>query len=140
MAVRRANRLWISPSSFNASPISISPAAGIDKNKYELYADVKAWCDGGYVDHIIPQLYFGFEYPDHSYRFERLLDDWKTLAGDTRLIIGLAAYKIGTDAVPDRDEWSDPEVLLRQAKLCFEDQSLSGHVYFSYTAYSQYVL
>ncbi len=116
---------------------SVSPAASIDENFNRHYADVAAWIESGCVDYIIPQLYFGFDYPIEEYRFERLLDDWKALVSgnDTRLLIGLAAYKIGTDSEPDREEWANgKEVIARQAEICLNDKTVAGHIYFSYSA------
>ena len=85
----------------------------------------------------MPELYFGFDYPTAEYRFDNLIEVWKELAsaGNTRLMIGLAAYKIGTESEPDRNEWNDnPTLLKRQADACFKDADISGHIYYSYSA------
>lgn len=116
---------------------SVSPAADIDKNYNEYFADVSGWIEGGYVDWIIPQLYFGFEYPDKNFRFDSLLEDWKALNPErtVKLMIGLAAYKTGTDSYPDSAEWaSRDDILSRQAQLCFDDALLNGHIFFSYSS------
>ena len=42
----------------------VSPAADLERCYNELYADVETWVSGGYVDYILPQLYFGFVYPN----------------------------------------------------------------------------
>lgn len=117
---------------------SISPAASVGKNYSEYYADVSAWVKSGCVDWVIPQLYFGFEYPVEDYCFEQLLSIWKnTLASykNTRLIIGLAAYKVGTDQEPDNEEWgAHDDILLRQTEICAADAAVSGHIFFSYSS------
>lgn len=116
---------------------SISPAADINKNRDVLCADIKAFCASGCVDMIIPQLYFGFCYPDNSFCFENLLCGWKELIKGTgvKLAIGLAAYKVGTDKAPDCDEWAtDFTVLKRQSEICKRDADICGHVYFSCTS------
>lgn len=117
---------------------SISPAASVERNYSEYYADIAAWIGSNCVDWIIPQLYFGFEYPAPEYRFEELLGSWKKLLAkhkNTRLIIGLAAYKVGTDQEPDNKEWgAQDDILMRQAKLCLEDSAVSGHIFFSYSS------
>lgn len=115
---------------------TISPAASVERDYNEYFADVKAWCESGCVDMIIPQLYFGFDYPDKNYRFDRLLKDWKAVVNktDTKLVIGLAAYKIGTDNEQDRKEWADAGLLKRQVECCKEDGAVCGHVYFSYSS------
>ncbi len=117
---------------------SISPAASIDKNFQEMYADVKNWVESGCVDYIIPQLYFGFDYPLEEYKFDTLLAEWKELGRsnpEVGLAIGLATYKIATDNEPDRTEWeSGSKVICRQASLCFEDSAVMGYAFFSYTS------
>jgi uncharacterized lipoprotein YddW (UPF0748 family) len=117
---------------------SISPAASIENNLTELYADVEHWVKNGYVDCIIPQLYFGFEYPLKDFRFEKLLKDWKKLMScnsDVELLIGLASYKIGTDASADSEEWQNKtDIIARQVELCFYDGQVSGYVLFSYSS------
>ncbi len=114
---------------------SISPAASIERNLSEYYADITAWLKGGYIDMLIPQLYFGFDYPDESYRFENLLNAWQKLTSgfNTRLVIGLAVYKIGTEQQPDRDEWADPQVLTKQIRVCKNSSRVSGYCLFSYS-------
>ncbi len=117
---------------------SISPAASIENNYESLYADVKFWVKNGLVDCVIPQLYFGYEYKDSKFRFDKLLSDWKRLMmenSDCDLIIGLAPYKIGTETVADGTEWQDnSDLIARQVKACLDDERVSGYVLFSYSA------
>ena len=114
---------------------SISPAAaqGYLDN---VSADVKSWIKGGYIDWIIPQIYYGYEYPDSKYRFGKLMTEWqnKVKGSSVKLIIGLAPYKIGIARKPDRDEWAKgDEVIFRQVKDCVENKNIFGHVFFSYS-------
>ncbi len=121
---------------------SVSPAASAQKDYDKLYADVDAWIKSGCVDWIIPQLYFGFDYPDREYRFENLLADWqkRAAAGEARLLIGLASYKIGTNAEPDRKEWQNgKQVIKRQIELCTSNPDISGHIFFSYSSMTKHI-
>ncbi len=116
---------------------SISPAANISSNYNDLFADVRSWCDGGYVDEIIPQLYFGFEYPDKAFRFDTLLDTWKDYLGGApvRLLIGLPCYKAYTPTDADRAEWSKyDDIIPRQIQCIKEKTPQAGYVYFSYSS------
>lgn len=115
---------------------SISPTASITKNYNEYFADIEAWAENSCVDRIIPQLYFGFEYPDKSYRFDKLLKDWKRLLKeyDVKLSIGLAAYKIGITTEPDCYEWQEKtDILKREVELIEKDDQLNGYIFFSYS-------
>ena len=117
---------------------TVSPMASVDKNYTELYADIKTWIENGCSDAIIPQLYFGYDYPDPDFKFDNLLDEWTELCAinsDVSLMIGLGTYKIGTDSEPDREEWqSDTDIIARQAKECYRNGNVSGYVLFSYTS------
>ena len=117
---------------------SISPAVSLDKNFNELYADVEHWCKNGFVDWIIPQLYFGFNYPDKNFCFEKLLKDWMKICSINEKIelhIGLASYKIGTESALDKEEWNNnQDIIARQAKICLDENSVNGYVFFSYSS------
>ncbi len=115
----------------------ISPMASIENNYHTVYADIAAWLEGGYVDYVMPQLYFGFEYPQEKSRFDNLLNEWSELFKTTnaKLYIGLGAYRIGST---DRDniEWSEhDDILARQAELINKSPQVSGWVMYSYSSF-----
>lgn len=112
---------------------SISPAADIDGNRTELYADVAAWCESGCVDWLIPQLYFGFRYPAEEFRFEALLQRWNELAkpSKTKMLVGLAPYKLGTTQAADREEWGNTTDLLARQVEASRTSGVRGVVFFS---------
>lgn len=115
---------------------SVSPAADIEKNKNTYFADVETWCKEGAVDLIIPQLYFGFDYPDKKFGFDNLISGWKKLkrSENTKLVIGLAAYKLGTKEPPDSAEWQNgADILSRETEICLADGEISGVCFFSYS-------
>lgn len=114
---------------------SVSPSADIDKNYNNRYADVKKWIENGYVDEIIPQIYFGFNHPKPEFNFDKLLNDWFSFCENSkvRLKIGLAAYKVGAGSSSDGDEWkTNTDILARQVSLCRANQKIGGVVFFSY--------
>lgn len=117
---------------------TVSPSHSIDRNRDEFYADTEFWIENGIIDVIMPQIYFGFEYPDSKYRFESLLEAWKELVKphkDIELIISLPAYKIGTDSERDNEEWSDKtDIISRQAQICYTDEKVEGFAIFSYSS------
>lgn len=121
----------------NGLVFSVSPSANIEKNKKLYYADVEKWLTtSGYVDYIIPQIYFGFNHD--TMPFEKCLEDWLELYnGSTKLLIGLASYKSGKDdfyAGSGRDEWiNNSDVIERQILKIGENENICGYVLFSST-------
>lgn len=117
--------------------VSISPAAQIEKNKNELYADCDLWLSSkGYADIIIPQIYFGFEH--ETLDFQSLLAEWAALPRNPqiKLVCGLAAYKCGKNdayAGAGSAEWQEnTDILARQLKCIRKNKNYSGFVVFSY--------
>ena len=113
--------------------VSISPAAQIEKNKNELYADCALWLSSkGYADIIIPQIYFGFE--NSTCPFEKTFREWESLVSceNVSLVIGLAAYKQGAE-----DKWAgeagelewvrDSTVIQRQIELVTASDNAAGY-------------
>ena len=97
----------------------------------ECYADSLAWVEHGWVDYLCPQVYW--EIGNEAADFETLVSWWSDrLRGtDTRLIIGLAGYKIGD---PENDSvWENDgvEEISRQLALCRDTGGLSGVALFS---------
>ena len=116
---------------------TVSPMASIKQNYKNLYADVKEWIKGGYIDYVIPQIYFGFEYPDDEFKFENLLKEWKKMVknSDVGLIIGLPSYKSIPELEEDKEEWeNNHDIIARQVQICKDDDLVQGYVYFSYSS------
>ncbi len=117
---------------------SVSPAASVDNNYQKLYADVRSWVDNGFVDAIIPQLYFGFEYPDDNFKFNNLLKAWCDIADlnpDVSLIIGLSVYKAKPQLEADKAEWqNNDDIIKHQVEILYNNDGVDGFVYFSYSS------
>ncbi len=113
----------------------VSPAADIEKCRSSMYADVSAWMNGGYIDYIMPQLYFGFKYPIEAFRFDNLLEKWLIEAQKhkTDIYIGLASYKVGTQNPPDNAEWEENEDNLARQIALIRKSEAGGFVFFSYS-------
>lgn len=81
----------------------ISPS-GVIKTVYEShYADVYKWCsDDGYLDYIMPQVYFGFEHATCA--FDKTCDTWQDIIKNEKitLIIGMSFGK----ALAKTDQWA----------------------------------
>ncbi|MDE7122257.1 MAG: family 10 glycosylhydrolase [Oscillospiraceae bacterium] len=116
---------------------SISPQGNFTINYEQLYADVKCWCsEAGYCDWMIPQLYYGFE--NDTCPFKEILKEWAEICTASELVIGLAAYKIGT-----QDQWAgsgklefltDPAVISEELTYLSGFSEIAGAALYSYSS------
>lgn len=118
----------------------ISPAAAIsenrtDRNYTELYADIPLWASRkGYADYLIPQLYFGYQYPLEEFRYNNLLDKWATLRRheELKLYVGLGAYKLGDEDAGSREWIENPNIINDQTQDALN--KADGIAVFSYSS------
>ncbi|MBR3661586.1 MAG: family 10 glycosylhydrolase [Bacilli bacterium] len=115
---------------------SISPDGNIENN-YEIhFADVKKWLsEDGYVDIIMPQVYYGFEH--ESKPFEKVTLEWNNLiTNNVKLIPVLAFYKVGlTDiyAGGGKDEWvNNSNIIRREINYSKTLSKYNGYTLFRY--------
>ncbi|MFJ9410057.1 glycoside hydrolase family 10 protein [Streptomyces sp. NPDC101393] len=97
----------------------------------DLHADTRRWVREGWIDYIVPQVYWnlGFAAADYA----ELVPWWsRTVAGTgVDLYIGEALYKAGDPAQPAA--WQDPAELSRHLTYARSYPQVGGHVYFSAT-------
>ncbi|MEU6624479.1 family 10 glycosylhydrolase [Streptomyces litmocidini] len=95
----------------------------------DLYADTRKWIREGWIDYVLPQLYWNIGLPAADYA--KLLPWWDAVVRDTGvgLYIGEALYKAGDPAQPAA--WQDSEELSRHLELAGTYPSVGGHCYFS---------
>ena len=117
---------------------SVSPSADIEKCKNVFYADVEKWCrEDGFIDLIIPQIYYGFE--NGKMPFLDVMKSWEKIAlkGSVDLICGLAPYKCGKVdefAESGKNEWTENvNILSRQYEHLLKSQVWQGFSLFSYS-------
>lgn len=116
----------------------VSPAGSIEKCTNVYFADVKKWCsEVGYIDYVIPQIYYGFENSNIS--FLQCAADWENIVDveNVKLICGLAVYKCGQldeNAGNGKYEWIDNgDILFKQCKYISQSNLWCGFSYFSYS-------
>lgn len=119
--------------------LSISPSANLSYNEEKMYADIPLWMsEKGYVDIIIPQIYYGFKNQKHP--FEKTADEWEKLKKnkDIRLVCGLANYKLEKEdenaGERGRREWiENKNIIEEQYKYICESKDFNGVAFFSYS-------
>ncbi|MER5835024.1 family 10 glycosylhydrolase [Streptomyces sp. NPDC002130] len=130
--VRPSARFGISPFGVwrNAStdPAGSDTRAGVETYD-DLHADTRKWVREGWIDYIVPQLYWniGFAAADYA----KLVPWWAKVARDspTQLYVGEALYKAGDPAQPAA--WQERAELSRHLTLAGEYAQVRGHVYFA---------
>ena len=112
----------------------ISPAGNVKYAK-SIGCDVDTWltCDG-YVDYIIPQIYWSDNYILNGRKkamYSDTLDEWAGIGlGNVPVYTGLALYKAGTKSSIDRG-WRRSDNIKKQIKLA-DIYGCQGYVMFSY--------
>lgn len=109
-------------------PLGSSTRAGVQSYD-DNYADTRRWVQKGWIDYLVPQLYWniGFAAADYA----QLVPWWAEVArgSRTKLYLGEALYKAGDPAQPAA--WQDPAELSRHLTLAKEHPELGGHVFFA---------
>lgn len=91
-----------------------------------LYADPLLWLEKGWIDYLMPQLYWSIGFEPASY--SKLLEWWAGNCKNKPLMIGHAAYKINNNA--DK-RWLDREEIAYQVVMNRIFQPVKGSTYFS---------
>lgn len=96
-------------------------------NYDHLYADILKWQQSGWIDYVLPQLYWQIGHP--SVNFELLCHWWNENRFDRGLYIGQALYKSEYNStVP---EWRQPDQLTRQIRLMRKIDGIGGGAFYS---------
>ena len=127
---------------FGISPFGIwankgSNPLGSDTRGSESYskqfADTRLWVKEGYLDYIMPQLYWsiGFEIAD----YQKLLAWWSDVASGTgvKLYIGQGAYR--TVGASEESEWYGGLEIKRQASMNKANKTVSGYCMYTYNSF-----
>lgn len=109
----------------NVDPKGSKTTAG-QTNYDDLYADVLLWMKNGWIDYVVPQLYWEIGKKAADYRV--LAKWWSDNNYGKNLYIGLSSSNLNS-AKPKA--WSVPNELCRQLKLNDSIADIQGEVYFS---------
>lgn len=131
-AVRPAARFGISPFAVwrnsDRDPLGSPTQAGVETYD-DLYADTRKWVREGWIDYIVPQVYWQIGHPSADYA--KLVPWWaQTVAGtDVALYVGEALYRC--DRYSATAAWRDPQELSKHLTFARDYPEVRGHVYFS---------
>ena len=115
----------------------IAPEGNIENNYDKSFLDVnKILSNEGYIDYIMPQLYFGFE--NETKPFIDTINIWNSLieVDSIDLIPALAFYKIGTVdtyALSGKNEWiENSDIIKKQIVISRNVSNYDGFSLFRY--------
>ncbi|MGB5554746.1 MAG: family 10 glycosylhydrolase [Flavobacteriaceae bacterium] len=92
----------------------------------DLFADPLLWMEQGWLDYIVPQVYWSMELPVASHR--KIVDWWASNSPNTNLYIGNGPYKIRNNS--DK-AWDEIKELPNQLNWARKTTSVQGNVFFS---------
>lgn len=131
--VIQKNKPWVQ---FGISPFGVwrnqdkdpkgSPTQAGQTNYDDLYADPIRWMQEGWIDYLIPQVYWSMDYNLASYR--KLNDWWSNNHNNTKIYIGNGPYKIRDNA--DK-AWDNPNEINSQVSYTRTLPNVQGNAFFS---------
>ncbi len=95
-------------------------------NYDNLFADVLMWIEEGWIDYILPQIYWSLDY--HLASHKKLVQWWISYSGNANLYIGNGPYKIKNNA--DK-AWNKKKELPLQISEARKYSQVQGNVFFS---------
>jgi hypothetical protein len=101
-----------------------SETKGGQTNYDDLYADILLWLDKGWVDYVVPQLYWerGHKLAD----YDVLLDWWNQHTYGRQMYIGHGFYRAGTNPA-----WRNADEIPKQIQALRKYKNTQGSVYFN---------
>ena len=109
-----------------------SETKGGQTNFDDLYADVLLWMQKGWIDYLMPQLYW--EHNHHAAAFEVLLPWWYEHCFQRHVYYGLGLYRM-TDA--HKGPWANVHELMWQLRDIRGHCPNSGYSFFSATSFDK---
>jgi uncharacterized lipoprotein YddW (UPF0748 family) len=122
---------------FGISPFGVwrniekDPAGSATKagqtNYDDLFADILSWEKNGFIDYVVPQIYWhiGFKVADYPV----LAEWWSNNAYGCNLYIGQAPYRI--DRKSSTKQWRRSREILKQIEINRTYPNIGGSMYFS---------
>ncbi len=92
----------------------------------DLYADPMTWMKNGWIDYLVPQVYWSMELPVASHR--TIVDWWSKNISNTNLYIGNGTYKIKNNS---DIAWDKKKELPQQILHARQNKKVQGNVFFS---------
>lgn len=96
-------------------------------NYDHLYADIRLWLENGWIDYVLPQLYFSIGYDRLDFRVAA--DWWSANSFGHGLYAGIGTYRL--DKAAKDTAWRSVSEIVRQAQYIRQNQYYGGFCYFN---------
>jgi len=133
-AAIKAEKAWVK---FGISPFGVWRNRSVDERGSEttagtsnydgLYADVLHWQNEGWIDYLMPQLYWREDHP--AVGFSTLAYWWNDFSFGRHMYVGLAPYRL--DKKSQHKQWRKKKYFLGQIELIRDLEGLDGFACFS---------
>ena len=129
----------------NGKIFGVSPQGNMNNNFNSMFFNQEEIIKKGYLDYIIPQIYFGFE--NEVNPFSSCVEQWEQLLLKNEkkdkiinFYVGLAAYKCGIQddffAKKGKLEWKNyNDILKRQVEFLRKIKKCGGYTFFNYNSF-----
>lgn len=113
-----------------ATPLGANVSPKATQSYDNQYADSYLWVKNGYIDYIVPQLYWEFGHPLAPYA--DLCRFWIKLCKTSKvdLYLGHGAYRLGNEG-----EYENPNEVSNQLLYANPYKTVKGHVFFTYKTF-----
>jgi len=109
-----------------SDPRGSNTRAGVE-NYDDLHADILKWLREGWIDYVVPQIYWEIGHPTADY--ETLVRWWSENSYGRNLYIGMGVYKMGDPRQPA--EWNTGNEIVRQLHINKNYPQVDGVMYFN---------
>jgi uncharacterized lipoprotein YddW (UPF0748 family) len=116
-------------------PEGSATSAGVT-NYDDLYADIRKWLQEGWIDYVVPQIYW--EIGHKKADFETLCAWWNNNTFGRQLFIGMAPFKI--DKAATVPAWKKPDQIPDQLDMLRKYPNISGCIFFSSKSFTHDLL
>ena len=121
---------------FVISPFGVYKEGSGLTNYYDLYADILLWIQNGWIDYVVPQLYWNIgnkraDYEQLAHWWANAVDSLSTLNDQrsTKLYIGMSPYRLG--GAKELSAWREGNEIARQMRLNRTIPGIDGECFYS---------
>jgi uncharacterized lipoprotein YddW (UPF0748 family) len=123
--------IWLSASTSPANPAGSNTSSGATQHYKDLFANSRLWIQQGWVDYLIPQVYWYIGQTGSDYNI--LIPWWNNNAFGRNIYSGMAGYKVG-EVAQDAQFETDKSQIPNQVRLNRQNANIKGSVIYNTTS------